>query len=267
MNNYCTNCGKKLNEKAIKCDECNTYVIDIKGEKSRKIFLGIVITLLSIIGIIVIISISYLLYYNFLGKTLNNKYLKNEYPEAKYVRNEPCKECNGSCDGGCIDEDKVIGCYKYYYTSNTKIKDPDIIIFSNKDKISIDTYTTIINKYGFNDSREENFDIYLTEKREDLSIEANNIDNLNIEKIYKMVNEIIENYKKDKTRYLSIDIFDNNYQNTIRISNIETESESKFEWEFNHNIELMNPTIEQVKQIYDPNINEVSQEEWNNNND
>ena len=49
MNNYCTNCGKKLENKAIKCDECNTYVIDLKVINKRKI--------LNTIGVIIIVLI------------------------------------------------------------------------------------------------------------------------------------------------------------------------------------------------------------------
>ena len=38
MNNFCTNCGKKLETNVIKCDECNTYVVDLKVINKKKIF-------------------------------------------------------------------------------------------------------------------------------------------------------------------------------------------------------------------------------------
>lgn len=37
MNNYCTNCGEKLNKDIKKCQKCNTLVIDIyRSEKELK---------------------------------------------------------------------------------------------------------------------------------------------------------------------------------------------------------------------------------------
>ena len=65
-----------------------------------------------------------------------------------------------------------------------------------------------------------------------------------------MVNEIIDIYKKDNKNSLNITIYDDNYNNYIDISNNNTNNKSTFEWEFNHNIRLLNPNLSEVKKIY-----------------
>ena len=87
-------------------------------------------------------------------------------------------------------------------------------------------------------------------KRSYLDIKVDYIDSNNIIKIYKMVNEIIDIYKKDNKNSLNITIYDDNYNNYIDISNNNTNNKSTFEWEFNHNIRLLNPNLSEVKKIY-----------------
>ena len=250
MNNFCTNCGKKLETNVIKCDECNTYVVDLKVINKKKIFRIVsIILIVFILGIIATIT-CYNLYYKNLNKSLYEKYLKADYKEAQYVKYNSCRACDGSCDGSCINSPKIVGCFKYYYKSNTNIGNPDIIVFSNKGYISIDAYSSIINKYGFNEDKDEEDDMYQTEKRSYLDIKVDYIDSNNIIKIYKMVNEIIDIYKKDNKNSLNITIYDDNYNNYIDISNNNTNNKSTFEWEFNHNIRLLNPNLSEVKKIY-----------------
>ena len=56
MNNYCTNCGNKLNKKDIKCDNCGTAVIDLSYLKRKKNTKTIAI----VFGIIVLVILFYL---------------------------------------------------------------------------------------------------------------------------------------------------------------------------------------------------------------
>lgn len=249
MNNYCTNCGKKLEGKTIKCDACNTYVIDINKSNSRKVFRVIAIILTSIVVIIIMAIIVYIIYYKSLSNSLYKKHLSKDYPNAKYVKYEACRECDGSCDGGCFNSPKVVGCYKYYYKSNQSLSKPDIIVFANRGKISIDSYSYIINKYGFENHEEEDFDKYLIERRNDISIKAE-INEDSITKIYEMVNELINLYKEDAKENIDIRIFDSNYSKHINISNRESQDKNKFFWELNYYTTLVNPTLETLKSQY-----------------
>lgn len=140
MNNYCTNCGEKLETNAVKCNQCNTYVVDLKVINKKKIFctIGIIIIIL-ILGIITTI-ICYNLYYKNLGKSLYEKYLKADYKDAQYVKYGSCRVCEDSCEGSCLQYATIIGCFRYYYKSDTNIKNPDIVIFYNKGDVSIDAY-------------------------------------------------------------------------------------------------------------------------------
>ena len=138
----------------------------------------------------------------FIGKNLLN-FIKDEFKEAQFIGREPCRLCDGSCDGSCINSPKIIGCFKYYYKSHNNIDNSDIIVFSNKGYISIDNYSNIINKYGFKDDRYDDEFKYQTQRRSDLHITVDNINN-NITQIYKMINEIIDTYKKDTSDYIYI---------------------------------------------------------------
>ena len=254
MNNYCTNCGKKLNEGVIKCDECNTYVVDLKVVNKQKIFRLISIIIIALIlGIITIIA-GYNLYYKNINKNIYNKYIKDEFKDAQYVGYDACHVCKIACES-CIPSPKIVGCFKYYYKSTPNVEKSDIIVFSNKGDISIDSYSSIINKYGY---KEENMygdtynnDKYQIERRSDLHINVGHISNVNIIKIYEMVNEIIESYKKDKSSFLTIRIYDNDY-NLIVVSNANTNNKSTFKWNFDNDIRLLNPTLEDVRKIYEP---------------
>ena len=250
MNNFCTNCGKKLETNAIKCNECNTYVVDLKVINKKKIFHIVSIIIIVLILAIIATIICYNLYYKNLNKSIYNKYLKYDFNEAQYVKYDSCRACEGSCDGSCTSSPKIIGCFKYYYKSNPNIGNPDIVVFSNKGDISIDSYSNIINKYGFNEEKDEEDIMYQTEKRSYLNIEVDYIDINNIIKIYKMVNEIIDIYKKDNKNYLYISIdYDNDKH--IEISNEDTNNKSTFEWNFDYNVHLSNPNLSDVEKIYD----------------
>ena len=252
MNNYCTNCGKKLEENAIKCEECNTYVIDLKEINKNKIFKRIkTIVILIVIGIISSVVI-YTLYYKFLHRSLYNKYLKENFKDAQYIGYDSCRKCDGSCDGSCINSPKIVGCFKYYYKSDPNIAKSDITIYSKRGEVSIDTYSYIIKKYGFIENN-ESYNMYQTKRRSYLYIAANYINGNNITNIYKMVSEIIENYKTDDKYYLEINIRDNNNK-YINISNRQTNNKDDFVWTFDNykDIKILNPSLNDVIRRYNP---------------
>ena len=250
MNNYCTNCGEKLEDDMIKCEKCGTYVIDLRGINKKKIFRIVnIIIIILVLGIIITI-VCYYLYYKNLNKSIYENYLKDDFREAQYVKYDSCRVCNVGGFGWCINSPKIVGCFRYYYKSNSNVENPDIVVFSNKGNITIDSYSSIINKYGFNEEKGEKYDMYQTDKRSYLDIKVNYINSDNIIKICKMVYEIIDIYSKDNKQSLSINIYDKNYDNYINISNDTTNNKNSFEWDFNGNIQLLNPNFEDVAKIY-----------------
>ena len=159
MNNYCTNCGEKLDANVIRCDACNTYVVDLKAINKKKIFCIVSIVLIVLILGIVATITGYNLYYKNLYKSLYKKYLKDDYKDAQYVKYDSCRAYDS------WTTPKIVGCFKYYYKSNTNIENPDIVVFYNKGDISIDVYSNIINKYGLNEYKDEIDDIHQMRKR------------------------------------------------------------------------------------------------------
>ncbi len=250
MNHFCTNCGKKLEDNVIKCDSCNTYVVDLKGVNKKKLFRMIIICIITVILGILFAIIGYNLYYDNLHKSIYKKYLKTDFKGAEYVRRDFCYECTSSCDGGCMSTPKIIGCFKYYYRSSSNIGEPDIVVFFNKGDISIDSYSKIINRYGFEDKKDEEDNMYHTRKRDFLYIEVDEINSRNITRIYNMVHELIDIYEKDNKQSFYIDISTREYNYSIVISNFDTNNKFTFEWDFNHRTKLLNPNLEDVKQIY-----------------
>lgn len=112
MNNYCTNCGKKLDGE-IMCPDCKLGVIDIPKEKKK-----IKISKKYVLGGIVLILLIYFLYrficrMNVLNIT-KNMLSNTNYSKIVITKTEPCKVCAASCDGGCYQYKKVLNCYAYY---------------------------------------------------------------------------------------------------------------------------------------------------------
>ena len=61
MNNYCTNCGKKLNKGEFVCQHCNTPIIDLpynyiyKSPKKKKLNKILIATMSILLSLIIII--------------------------------------------------------------------------------------------------------------------------------------------------------------------------------------------------------------------
>ena len=64
MNNYCTNCGKKLKENTIMCEKCRTPVVDIEKNYLDYKKSSIPFTFISIILVFTLYSL-YLVFVSF----------------------------------------------------------------------------------------------------------------------------------------------------------------------------------------------------------
>ena len=138
LNNYCTNCGKKLGKNDLVCKSCNTPIVDIPDnyqyksplrKKSRKIILVI----LGIVAFTISVSltkeiITRVQAYKFLKKYVNpylEKTYKNEKYKVKYDSMGKCiisGNCHydplGGCDGGLCKEYEYLSkyeCKAYYF--------------------------------------------------------------------------------------------------------------------------------------------------------
>ena len=114
MNNYCTNCGNKLNKKDIKCDNCGTAVIDLsylKRKKNKKNTKTIAI----VFGIIVLVILFYFFVYPYLLMPLLKIQIKNKYDASniKIDSHSSCYRCDGSCDGSCFSHKLILNCFEY----------------------------------------------------------------------------------------------------------------------------------------------------------
>lgn len=262
MNNYCRNCGKKLKKHAIKCDECNTYVIDLKMVNKLKILLIVLIVIIALVLGIIIKIITYNYHYKNLHKSLYDNYLKEEFAGAEYTGYDSCYECKGGgCDGGCGSTPKIVGCFKYYYKSDPDLAEPDIVVYSNKGDVSVDSYSTVINRYG---GSEFNLGIdydYLTEKRIDLGVVLDDSSIDDYADIYGMVDEIIEMYKKDRNGDLKIfidykyGIKDLEYKRGkmevyITIYNKDNNGNPTIIWKFDDNSKIVNPSEYEIINKY-----------------
>lgn len=218
----------------------------IEKNKNNKIII------ISILLLILVIIISYNLYYKNINATIYKNQLKNDYNDIEYVGYKSCETCKiPFFDGACLYYAKKTGCFNYYYKSTNGIKNPDVAVFYNNGNVEIDIYSNIINKYGYKDlDNLEN----ISSKRNDLSIYVGNINNNSMEKIYQMVNEIINDYKKDDKKYLNINISNDNYK-SIDISNFNTNNKSIFKWDFKNDIKLFNPSFDDVKKIFNLYMN------------
>lgn len=157
MNNYCTNCGKRLKKNEFICEKCASPIVDLSKKyrtpyqikRRKKILKNIVI---SIISIIILLVLFFLIYY---GKRL---YLKNKYVEPflkkkgeeqykiKYKSSGKCIKTGNckydpmmGCDGGVCTPYVYFesnSCKAYYYSVTNEKKENSfyITVIKNKGK-------------------------------------------------------------------------------------------------------------------------------------
>ena len=131
MNNYCTNCGKKLTNNEFFCQICGTPIIKlpdgyVSPEKKKK--RKIILTTLIILAVIITISKKEI-YINNLKKEYIIPYLQEHYPnqnsKVKYKESGKCityGDCYFDpvfgCDGGWCKQYEYLDeseCTSYYF--------------------------------------------------------------------------------------------------------------------------------------------------------
>ena len=175
MNNYCTNCGKKLKEKEYYCTTCGTPIISLpKGyippakRKKRKKILKSTFYIMIIITIIIVTSLlrKYILINN-LEKNYIIPYLQKNYPDQnstiKYEKSGRCIISGNcyfdpvfGCDGGWCEEYKYLSrfeCKSYYFTvTNDNNEEFILTIVKRNDEIYV---VKGINIFGKDETKEE----------------------------------------------------------------------------------------------------------------
>lgn len=157
MNNYCTNCGEKIEKNELVCKKCNTPIIDLseyyennlKNKQSKKIYIIVIILVIFIIVV----------YFVFLGiklfkpKSLEKKYIK-PYVEGKYHLSEyttnleyfgEClydychdEEINCGCGTACCNDLYIKkGCKSYIYKIVSDDKEFFVTVFYYKNKYHV----------------------------------------------------------------------------------------------------------------------------------
>ena len=131
MNNYCSNCGKKLSKSDYYCSECNTPVIDLPEkepsdkEKFKVMFWKIVgkilIILVLLIGLMYTASvvIKYTQVKTFLAQNYEGKVDKISFDSfGRCVSSGDCyADPVMGCDGGsCTPYKYVNNCYAFFYS-------------------------------------------------------------------------------------------------------------------------------------------------------
>jgi hypothetical protein len=150
VNNYCTNCGKKLMKSDLICNNCNTPIIELpynyKFVDSRKrkfirvmlIIIGIII--LCLIGVFIANNITNKLTIKRLQNNYIEPYLEENYTSEKYsITYDSVGKCiiSGNCifdpamgcDGGTCQRYKYLDeneCKSYYYS--VKIEDKEFTL-------------------------------------------------------------------------------------------------------------------------------------------
>lgn len=131
MNNYCTNCGKKLDDGEFECSKCHTKIIDIpkdykkKSQKVKKIK-KILKVIGLIMGTIILLLIIRKVDINIKAKSLLNQYIKPYIKENynDYDISTIKFDSKGSCIESSICKDDAFGshCNKYNYLDRSKCK-------------------------------------------------------------------------------------------------------------------------------------------------
>jgi len=152
MNNYCTNCGNKLDKKDLKCNHCDTPIIYLPCRKKnnnleKKVLIITLILIICISGVYLVNKSVSVIKSSKLKKKYVEIHLKENYPTEKFeIEYESFGRCivsgdcffdNGwNCDGGGCDEYEYLPlsqCKAYYYNIQSN-NDKFIITVFFKDK-------------------------------------------------------------------------------------------------------------------------------------
>lgn len=133
MNNYCSNCGKKLKPRVYCCPDCKTPVIDLskiypkKENKISNTFLKVIGIIMLVAGVIVVALIitAFAFKYKYVKPYLKSTYGDN-VESIKFVSIGRCTSSGDcyvdpvmGCDGGaCTPYTYVDGCVSFLYSFN-----------------------------------------------------------------------------------------------------------------------------------------------------
>ncbi|MDD6879521.1 MAG: hypothetical protein PUD59_04775 [bacterium] len=183
MNNYCTNCGTKLEKNELVCKNCNIPIVDLpynykykSPERRKKIKRNLII-----ISVCTLFIVAFIFSKNIIKKIKVNKlqreyvepYLKENYASlnysVKYVSSGQCiisGECSSNlfsgCEGGYCEEYEYLDkkdCKSYYYSVKTDTESFKITVFNKDNKFTVvkgvniyGDYQNTIDDYGINNN-------------------------------------------------------------------------------------------------------------------
>ena len=177
MNNYCTNCGKKLEKKELKCSSCGTPIVKIpnnytylspeKAARRSKVITIIVYIFALIVAVFLIKTVVNKIYENKLQKNYVEPYLQERYPYEKFdIEFDSSGKCIVSgdclydpvmgCDGGACNPYNYLDekeCHAYYYKVSNNNDYFTVTVVKNKDQ-----YYAVrgVNIYGADDTESNN---------------------------------------------------------------------------------------------------------------
>ena len=174
MNNYCTNCGKKLKRKELVCENCNVAIVNLpydsnyvspKTKKKRK---KIQKYCLIIIGAVLVVALLMHLHTRITSKKLLKEYVQ-PYVEKNYGNYNIEYESSGKCiiAGNCYSEPVIEcdgnGCDLYEYLSRFECRSYFYNIYIGNDEKLITVFYRIgkynvvegRNIYGISDEYDE----------------------------------------------------------------------------------------------------------------
>ncbi len=222
MNNYCTNCGKKLDKNELKCSDCGVSNVKdfalIKNKQHSKGNFGVVIILLIVFMVLICVLIKSSPKYKIESYIKNS--LNSSNVELKY---QGRAKCTGKCIiplDGCLFAETVSGCNIYYYRVNldkrflfdAKLTYKSSLGISDNDIQSImwkyDEVKNDINKFLEIDE----FIVDFTDNKEDVILPINLSNNLNEVFLKKII--LYSDSKKEGSYTIDL-LFDDNYTITI----------------------------------------------------
>ena len=226
MNNYCTNCGKKLVDNSKFCTKCGTPVVNLYNseenkEKRRNIYKKVGLVFLALFIFFVLYVLYHLLilphyYRSIYNKEVATKLESYDIKSWKLRHQSVCMVCDGGCNGACLSYKKVDNCYDF--KTNIVLNNGIVIkrTFTVQDKIlksegfdklqeiiqDIKTMESILEETGYR------YDISFDEDKKNYVININeNITTSLTNGILDTLNSIYRNTSINKN--IEVDFLDN----------------------------------------------------------
>ncbi len=226
MNNYCTNCGKKLEKDDLACKACNTPIIDLpynydykspeKKETTRKILTILGICILCVIVFFIAKDVINRIKISKMQKEYIEPYLKENYSNLNYsIKYNSSGKCiiSGNCyfdpvmgcDGGACQEYKYLddnNCKSYYYSIKSDTKEFLLTVVNRNNHFFVVEGKNI---YGMDKENDE--DIISSDSKDTVNNETNY--NSDYEEISSK--DIIAEYPYESNYYYFNSTYKNNH--------------------------------------------------------